>query len=208
MTKGLVVGILAALVATAVPVEAGAPLDKVQSAVDAAVDILRRPDLRTDAQRATRRALLRRVADDLFDFREMARRTLGRHATLPSAAEREEFEALFADLLDRSYMRTIENYAGERIVFVGETVRGDYATVRSKIVTARRAQITVDYRLYRSPSGWLAFDVALENVSLVANYRQQFDRIIRSASLEALLERLRAGQVPAVAIRAGAGKQD
>jgi phospholipid transport system substrate-binding protein len=208
MTKGLVLMALASLLMTSAPVGAGAPLDKVQTAVASAVEILSRPDLEGPANLRVRRTLIRYVADDLFDFREMAQRALGRHSALPSEAERSEFLALFTDLLERCYMTTIDNYSGEKIVFLGESVQGDYATVRSKIVTTRRAEITVDYRLYRTADGWSAFDVALENISLVANYRQQFDRIIRTTSFSGLLERMRAGQVAAVTVPAGAGRPD
>ena len=136
----------------------------------------------------------------------MAQRALGYHRATPSDRERGEFIARFAELLERSYMTTIENYAGETIVYLGETIEGDYATVRSKIVTKNGAEISVDYRLCRSAGRWLAVDVALENVSLVANYRQQFDRVIRTMSFATLLRRMRDGELAAVTVPPGARK--
>jgi phospholipid transport system substrate-binding protein len=207
MTRICVVAVVVLSLTVAIsPVEAGAPLDRVQSTVAAAMDILSRPDLKGEANLVKRRAMLRRLADEMFDFSEMARSTLGSHWATSSESERAAFVALFTDLLERCYMRSIENYAGEGIVYAGETIAGDYATVRSKIVTTRRAEISVDYRLYRSTAGWLVFDVALENVSLVASYREQFNRIIRTTSFVTLLERMRNGQVASITVPPGAGK--
>jgi phospholipid transport system substrate-binding protein len=204
--KAWAVMTVASLLAVSVPAEAGVPLDRVQSAVAAVIEIVTRPDLQGPAKLVARRALLREVADDLFDFPEMARSSLGYHWATPSEKERAEFLVLFTDLLERSYVTTIENYAGERILYLSETIEGDYATVRSKILTTRGAEISVDYRLRRSAAGWSAFDVALEHVSLAANYREQINRVLRTASFATLLTRMRAGQLAAVAIPRGAGK--
>lgn len=197
---------VATLLGLSAPAEAGAPLERVRSAVNAVIEIVTRPDLQGPTRVVARRALLREVADDLFDFPEMARRALGYHWATPSDRERAEFLVLFTNLLERSYVTTIENYAGEQVVYVSETIEGDYATVRSRIVTTRGAEISVDYRLRRTSAGWAAFDVVLENVSLTANYREQINRVLRTTSFATLLARMRTGQVAAVAIPAGAGK--
>ncbi|HSE06883.1 MAG TPA: ABC transporter substrate-binding protein [Methylomirabilota bacterium] len=204
--KTLAVMTAASLLAVSMPAEAGVPLDRVQSAVAAVIEIVTRPDLQGPAKLVARRALLREVADDLFDFQEMARSSLGYHWATPSERERAEFLVLFTDLLERSYVTTIENYAGERVIYLSETIEGDYATVRSKILTTRGAEIGVDYRLRRSAAGWSAFDVVLEHVSLAANYREQINRVLRTTSFATLLARMRAGQLAAVAIPRGAGR--
>lgn len=204
--KAWAVMTVASLLAVTVPAEAGVPLDRVQSAVAAVIEIVTRPDLQGPAKLVARRALLREIADDLFDFPEMARSSLGYHWATPSEKERAEFLVLFTDLLERSYVTTIENYAGEHIVYLSETIEGDYATVRSRILTTRGAEISVDYRLRRSAAGWSAFDVVLEHVSLAANYREQINRVLRTASFATLLTRMRGGQLAAVAIPRGAGK--
>lgn len=197
---------VASLLAISVPAEAGAPLDRVQSAVAAVIKIVTRPDLQGPTHLVVRRALLREVADNFFDFPAMARSSLGYHSATPSERERAEFLVLFTDLLERSYVTTIENYAGEQIVYLSETIEADYATVRSKILTTRGAEISVDYRLRRSAAGWSAFDVALENVSLAANYRAQINRVLRTRSFATLLARMRAGELTAMAIPRGAGR--
>jgi phospholipid transport system substrate-binding protein len=186
--------------------EAGAALDRVQSAVAAVIDVVTRPDLKGETQQPARRAALRRIADELFDFQDMAQRALGRHWRTPSEAQRADFVALFTDLLERSYLKTIENYAGHRVIFLGETIEDGYATVRSKIVTTTGAEILVDYRLRNSATGWSVYDVALENVSLAANYRQQVNRVLGTTSFAGLLEQMRAGRLSPVVVPPGAGK--
>jgi phospholipid transport system substrate-binding protein len=205
MRKALAAMTVALLLSMSVPADAGAPLDAVQSAVASVIAIVDRPDLQGTANLVERRALLRSVTDDFFDFPEMAQRSLGYHRATPSERQRAEFVTLFRDLLERSYMTTIENYAGEPIVYLGETIEGDDATVRSKIVTRKRAEISVEYRLHRSTGRWVAVDVVLEHVSLVANYRQQFDRVIRTTSFTTLLARMRGGDVAAFTVPPGAG---
>ncbi len=206
MTKAVAAVIVTFLLMTTVPANAGAPLDAVQSAVAAVITIVRRPDLQGSANLVARRALLRSVTDDFFDFPEMAQRSLGYHRATPSERERAEFVALFTDLLERSYMTTIENYADEPIVYLGETIEGDSATVSTKIVTRKRVEITVAYRMSRATGRWVAVDVVLENVSLVANYRQQFDRVIRTTSFATLLSRMRGGEVAAFTVPPRAGR--
>jgi phospholipid transport system substrate-binding protein len=207
MAKAFVVFTAGCLLLTmSMPGEAGAPLDRVESAVAEVIQIVTGPDLQGRGHRAERRARLRDVADDLFDFPEMANRALGRHWQTPSEADRAQFLALFTDLLERCYFVTIDNYAGERIVFLGETVRDGYATVRTKIVTTRGAEIPVDYRLRASTARWLVYDVSLDGISLTANYREQINRVLRTNSFAALLDRMRAGEFSAIIVPPGAGK--
>jgi phospholipid transport system substrate-binding protein len=128
----------------------------------------------------------------MFDLTEITRRSLGRHWAQRTAAERQEVVTLFGELLERSYLSKIEGYSGERIAFGGEAVQGDQAVVRTRIVTKQGTEIPVDYRLLLRGDRWLIYDVVIEGVSLVANYRGQFDKIIRNGSFTELLQRLRA----------------
>jgi phospholipid transport system substrate-binding protein len=168
--------------------------------------VLSDPALAGERNRTRRHAGIRGYAGELFDFREMARRTLGPHWNDRSGPERDEFVRLFGRVLERSYVTTIENYAGEPIVFSGQRIDGEYAVVPSKIVTARRAEISIDYKLYETPAGWAAYDVVIEGVSLVSNYRTQFDRIIRKSSFPDLIDRMRRADISVLAIRPGAVK--
>lgn len=191
MTAALLVCLTAATAAWALT-----PTETVKSRVDQALQSLSQTAGTTPEGAERRRAEIRRVADSLFDFTEMSRRALGRHWADRTAAERDEFVALFTDLMARSYIGKIDRYAGEAIAYTGERVDGDEASVQSQVVTAKGSQIPVEYRLHRVNDGWTAYDVFIENVSLVGTYRSQFDRIIKTESFPVLLKKLRdKGQV-------------
>jgi phospholipid transport system substrate-binding protein len=184
------------------------PLELVRTSVARVLSIVQAPHA-VSSGGGQRRTEIRRVAQGLFDFNEMARLTLARHWKDRSAQEQEEFVRLFTDLLERSYLTTIENYAGERIAFVGESISGPYAQVRSRITTERRMEISIDYRLIESGARWAVYDVVLDGVSLVSNYRGQFNSIIRTSSFADLLAKLRSRQIEAHAIpRTGHGPRD
>ena len=179
------------LCATATAAPAMTPTETVKTRVEAALQNLSQTSAASPATIEQRRVELRRAADSLFDFTEMGRRALARHWADRTPAEREEFVKLFTDLIARSYIGKIDQYAGETIAYTSERVDGDEASVQSRVVTAKGSQIPVEYRLHRINDGWSAYDVFVENVSLVGTYRSQFDRIIRSESFAALLQRLR-----------------
>ena len=128
---------------------------------------------------------------EAFDLAESARRALGPHWAKRSPAEREEFIGLFQGLLERGYLSRIGEYGGERVQYVAERVDGEFATVRAQIVTAKGTQIPIEARVVRKGERWLMYDVLIENVSLVASYRSQFDRVIRTSSYEELVRRLK-----------------
>ncbi len=190
MTAALLLGLTATVAAALTPTET------VKSRVDEALQSLSQTANPTAEASERRRADIRRAADTLFDFPDMSRRALGRHWTDRTPAEREEFTRLFTDLIARTYIGKIDRYAGESIAYVGERVDGEEASVRSQVVTAKGSQIPVEYRLHRVNDEWTAYDVLIENVSLVGTYRSQFDRIIKAESFANLLRRLREkGQV-------------
>lgn len=190
MTAALLLGLTATVAAALTPTET------VRSRVDEALQSLSQTANPGAGAAEQRRADIRRAADTLFDFPDMSRRALGRHWTDRTPAEREEFTRLFTDLIARTYIGKIDRYAGESIAYLGERVDGDQASVRSQVVTAKGSQIPVEYRLHRANDAWSAYDVLIENVSLVGTYRSQFDRVIKAESFANLLRRLREkGQV-------------
>jgi len=190
MTAALLLGLTASVAAALTPTET------VKSRVEEALQRLAPASNPTAEAVQRRRAVIRRAADTLFDFPDMSRRALGRHWTDRTPAEREEFTRLFTDLIAQTYIGKIDRYAGESIAYVGERVDGEEASVRSQVVTAKGSQIPVEYRLHRANDGWSAYDVLIENVSLVGTYRSQFDRVIKAESFANLLRRLREkGQV-------------
>ncbi len=182
-------GLLAGL-ATAHPATAGQPLDQLKVQIERVVKLLENPALKQD-QAAARRAAVRRIVDETFDFGETARRSLARHWQARTPEERAEFVRLFAGLLERSYISKIELFNGERITYVGETIDGDSALVRTRIITKQGTEIPIDYRMYRRGDHWLVYDVVIEGVSLVANYRTQFNKIIQTTSYEELVKKMK-----------------
>lgn len=171
----------------------GAPTEQLRTQIDRAIKVLDDPELAKEARMVERRAALRRVANDIFDFTETTRRSLGTHWQARTPQEREEITRLYADLLERSYIGKIEMYSGEKIQFLGDTVEGDQATVRTRLVTQQAAEIPVDYRMHRlAGDRWLAYDVVIEGVSLVANYRAQFNKIIQTSGYTSLIKKLAA----------------
>ena len=173
---------------------AGAPTDQLKSGIDRVIKILEDPAMKSEAKAKERRAAVRKIANDLFDFSETAKRSLGRHWQTRSEKEREEFVTLFADLLERSYIGKIDLYGGEKVVYLGETIDEDLATVRTKIVTKQGTEASIDYRMSKRGDRWMVYDVVLENVSLVSNYRTQFNKIIQTASYQELVKKMKTKQ--------------
>ena len=172
---------------------AGAPTEQLRAQIDRVIKVLEDPEMAKEARLAERRTVIRRIANDIFDFTETTRRSLGPHWQARTPQEREEVTRLYADLLERSYIGKIEMYSGEKIQFVGDTIDGDQATVRTRLVTKQGTDIPVDYRMHRVPGDrWLTYDVSIEGVSLVANYRAQFNKIIQTSGYASLVKKLAA----------------
>lgn len=169
---------------------AGAPTDQLKEFIDKAARILEDPALKRAA--TERRAAIRNVVEDIFDFSETAKRALGLHWRNRTAAERKEFVTLFKDLLERTYISKIELYGGEKIVYIGDAVDGDHATVRTKIITKQGAEVPMDYRMLRRGDRWPVYDVFVEGISLISNYRTQFNRIIEASSYQELVKKMKA----------------
>jgi phospholipid transport system substrate-binding protein len=181
------------------PAGAGAPTDQLKASVEQIVKILEDPVLRTSARSPERRAAIRKEAEVAFDFAETAKRALGRHWQGLSEPDRKEFTGLFTDLIERAYISKIEQYSGEKVVFAGESVDGRLATVRTRFITKQGTEIPVDYRMQQRSDRWLVYDVAIEGVSLINNYRSQFDKIIQGSSYGELVRRLKAADAAAPA---------
>jgi phospholipid transport system substrate-binding protein len=180
------------LLGVASSASAGPATDQLRVGIERVLKTLTDPALQGPDRAAERHRTLRAITDPMFDWTEMARRALGRHWNTRTEAERQEFVPLFHHLLERSYVTRIERYDGEQITYTGESIDGDQATVRTKILDRTNRELSVDYRMLRGPDGrWAIYDVQIEGVSLVANYRSQFDQIIRTASYERLVAKLK-----------------
>ena len=193
--RAMAVGIVVALVVMVAEREAwaGAPTEQLRTQIDRAIKVLEDPEMAKESRMVDRRTAIRRIANEIFDFTETTRRSLGTHWQVRTPQERDEVTRLFADLLERSYIGRIETYSGERIQFLGDTIDGDQTTVRSRLITKQGMEIPVDYRMHRaSGDRWLTYDVAIEGVSLVANYRAQFNKIIQTSGYTSLVKKLAA----------------
>ena len=205
-----VVAAIGFIAIVALPAWAGSPTDQVKMSVDRIIAILQDPALKSEARAKERRAAVRGAVTTIFDFQETTKRALGRHWQRLSEADRAEFVPLFTDLLERSYISRIEQYSGEKISYVRESVDpgGELATVKTTFTPAKGPDVPIEYHLLRRGDRWLIYDVFIEGVSLVANYRSQFDTIIQTASYQELVRRMRAGQsdIPAPGASTSKGK--
>lgn len=165
--------------------------DGVKKTVDEVVRIVADKELKKPQNENKRRKELKAAVGSIFDYAEMAQRSMGRHWKDRSAAEKKEFAQLFETLLENSYVGKIESYNQEKIVYLKETVDGDNAEVKSKVVTAKRDEFTLDYRLVNKGGKWMVYDVVIEGVSMVSNYRSQFNKIITNQGYGELLKKLR-----------------
>lgn len=173
------------------PAAAATPTETLKNYGDVVLKILEDPALKSSERKNQRRAAVRKVAEDVFDLSETAKRALGPHWQQRTPAEREEFTQLFADLLETTYIARIDEYGGERIRYVGEKIDGNNAVVQTRVITRKGTEVPVEARMLRRGDKWLIYDVILESVSLIANYRAQFDKIIRTSSYGELVKRLK-----------------
>ena len=173
------------------PAAAGVPTDQLKGAVERVLKTLDDPSLKGQGRLGERRVAVRKIANEIFDFGEIAKRSMARHWQPLSDAQRTEFVGLFADLLERSYISKIETYGGEKIQYTAERADGDFATVSTRIVTKNGTEVPVDYRMIKRSDRWLVYDVSIEGVSLVSNYRTQFNKIIQTTSYNELVSKLR-----------------
>ena len=178
----------------AAPARAGAPLEQLRGQIERVLKIVDDPEMKKGSQSQQRRVAVRKVADDIFDFQETAKRSLARHWQPRSPTEQAEFVRLFADLLERSYISKIELYGGEKIAYLSDQTDGDQAVVRTRIITKGGAEVPVEYRMLKKGERWLVYDVIIEGVSLVANYRTQFNKIIQTSSYAELVRKMKVKQ--------------
>jgi phospholipid transport system substrate-binding protein len=166
---------------------AGAPTDQLRAYSDEVLKVLENPGLSLPQ----RRDAVRQLAAEGFDVSETAQRALGQHWQQRTPAEREEFTKLFADLLEQTYISRIDEYGGEKLTYLSEQINGNRATVRARITTRNGTEVPVESRLVQKEKRWLIYDILVENLSLISNYRSQFDRVIRTTSYEELVKRLK-----------------
>ena len=191
MKRPIVVLNIIILLLFSLPVYAGPPLDAVQLSVNKGFEVLRDPKLKAESAKEVKKEKLRLIYDSLFDDVEMGKRTLARNWNSMNVAQRQEFVKLFWQVLEKAYVDKILAYTDEKVVFERETmVSGTQAEVQTKIVTSSK-EIPITYRVLLKNGAWKVYDVVIENVSLVLNYRTQFNDILAKNKPDQLLEILR-----------------
>jgi phospholipid transport system substrate-binding protein len=170
---------------------AGQVSDQIKQKVDRTLKVLGDQSLNAPGMETKRRQTLRAIADEIFDWEEMAKRSLGIHWKERTPEEKKEFVKLFADLLDRTYMGKIEKYSGEKIAYDSETIDGKYALLESKILTKNDTEVAVNYWLMNKNGTWWVYDVSVEGVSLIKNYRTQFNEILARSAYPELVKKLK-----------------
>ena len=170
--------------------QAGEATDAMRGTIDEVLRILADKDLKQPSKANERRQLLEKAVGERFDYQEMSRRSLGAPWNNLSEKEKQEFVSLFQTLLVNTYADKIESYTGEGVQYVNERREKEYAEVRTKVLTGK-TEIPLDYRLLNKDSAWRVYDVVVDGVSLVNNYRGQFSKILRNGSYADLIDQLR-----------------
>jgi phospholipid transport system substrate-binding protein len=173
-------------------VRAGDPTDQIRMTSDKLLSVVEDQALKDPAKDGERQRQLRKVVDERFDWAAMSRSAYGKGWRDLTQAQRTEFTGLFSELIEKTYMSKVESYSGEKIVYKGDKVDGAYGVVDVVIVTLRGTDIPVSYRVLKRSAEWLVYDVSIEGVSLVNNYRSQIGAILNNSSFDNLLVRLRA----------------
>ncbi len=194
--------VCAVLVLCCAPVYAGDPMKKLEVSFDKALAILNDVSLKAPEMRQQRRDMLREVANCMFAWEEMSKRSMGTYWRERTPEERNEFIKLFSDLLENTYMTKIESYSGEKILYSNESIEGQYAMVQTKIIIRQGVEVPVNYFMMEKNGSWLVYDVSIEGISIVKNYRSQINEILSRSSYPELIKKLKekqvASQVPAV----------
>jgi len=170
---------------------AEAPGDQVPQSIDQLLVILKDPRLKAVGNEDQRRTKLKEVIYQRFDFTEMARRSLGPEWRRRTAEEQKEFVVLFTKLLERACLNTIESYNGEKVQYLNERAENSGAQVDTKITDNKGRDFLVNYRLHDVNGDWKIYDVVVEDVSLVNNYRAQFSRVLAKSSYAELVNTMK-----------------
>lgn len=195
LRKALILCGISSLIFSSLSFAQEGPTAQVKATIDRVLEILRDPALKAPEKEEARRKQLKETIYARFDFLEMAKRSLGRHWRKQNPKERKEFVDLFSDLLEGSYHKKIEAYTDEEILYTKEKVDKKFGVVITKVFGKKGdIEIPIHYKVMRRDGQWKVYDVVIEGVSLVSNYRSQFNRIIQTSSYADLVRKMRVKQ--------------
>jgi phospholipid transport system substrate-binding protein len=172
------------------PLWAATPGEQVKATIDQVMEVLRDPKLQGAGKKAERREKLRQIVLPRFDFAEMAKRALANNWNrYPD--KQGEFVTAFTELLEETYADQIEAANGDKVVYLNERTEKDYSEVATKVISPKGEETPMTYKLHPVGSDWKVFDIVVENISIVNNYRAQFNRVLSNASLDELIKRIK-----------------
>ena len=178
------------IIATILPAWAGGPMDQLKMTIDKVIVILSDPALKAPEKSDEKKQKVRKAVDEIFDWGAFSQRAMAKYWRQRTPEEKKEFIVLFGKLLERTYLDKVENYSGETVKYVGEKIDGKYAMVSTIVLSKSNAEIDVNYRLRDKDGKWFVYDIYIEGVSLVNNYRIQFNDILMKSSYQELVKRL------------------
>jgi len=185
------VSVFLIILGTLAPAMAGEPTEQIKQTTDKILSILTDPNLKNPARAQERKQSVSRTIDERFDWEELARRSLAQHWAQRTPDEKKEFIQLYRELLERTYLNKVQDYSGETVRYEGESIESDYAMVKVRILTSKNTEIPVDYRVMKKGNNWLVYDISIEGVSLVNNYRSQFNSILQKSTYQELVKKLK-----------------
>ena len=186
--KKLIAGLGIVMVAAVIPVLAGEPTDQLKETIDRVIALVNNRDLKE----SERQILIRQAADNRFDWTAIARSVMSVYWNKLTPDQKREFTELFTDLIEGVYMGKIESYSGEKINYLGDDTGDGYGVVKMVVVTHKGTEIPITYRVVKEKEKWLIYDVQIEGVSMVENYRKQISYIMNNSSYEELVKKLKA----------------
>jgi len=170
--------------------DSGSATDAIKGTIDRVLEVLQQKELQSEDKKSERLTRLIKVIGKRFDYEEMGKRTISREWKDLNPQQQKEFVALFQRFLTKSYASNVDSYSGEKVEYLKERTKGSFAEVQTKVISPK-SRVPIDYRLLNKNQEWRVYDVIIDGVSLMKNYRGQFSRILKTSSFDGLLEKLR-----------------
>lgn len=172
--------------------QAGVATDRIKKATDKLIEIVTNHDLDSPEMADKRAHMIRETVDTIFDWPAFSQRALGRHWRKLNNKQKEEFIPLFGQLIERTYMDKTKQYSGQKMHFISEKTDDKYGSVDAEVILKNEKNIPIQFRIIKRHETWYIYDVFVEGISLVNNYREQFDTILTRSGYGELVSRLRA----------------
>lgn len=172
-------------------IKAGEATDRIKAATDKLIEIVSNHDLDAPGMAAKRAKMIRETVDTVFDWSAFSQRALGKHWSTLNQPQKKEFIFFFGQLLERTYMDKTRNYSGEKMIFLNEKIDGKYGVIGAKVALGSGKEVALEYRVIKPTDKWFIYDVYVEGISLVSNYRSQFSTILSKSGYDELLKRLK-----------------